>query len=58
MVRKSRQMQADRTTAGGFGSSVTDLAFASLNTLEGQISTETLVLNRTLGPPSWQTSAG
>ena len=42
----------------GLGTQVMNLAFASLNTLEGQISTETLRLNRTLGPPSWQTLAG
>lgn len=35
-----------------------NLAFASLNTLEGQISTETPMLNGALGPPSWQTLAG
>lgn len=41
-----------------WGTRVMNLAFASLNTLEGQISTEPLSLHRELNPPSWQTLTG
>lgn len=42
-MRKCRQMLVDSSM--DLGTQVMNLAFASLNTLEGQISTETLVLS-------------
>jgi hypothetical protein len=41
-----------------WGTQVMNLAFASLNTLEGQISTETPMPKGELGLPTWQTLAG
>lgn len=41
-----------------WGTQVMNLAFASLNTSEGQLDTETLTLPGELDPPGWQTLAG